>query len=211
MHITTVLAFVAVTFVAVATPGPDVILALVNGSRFGLRRAFAGMVGVLISDLILIVAVAAGLGVLLAASEFWFSVLKYVGAAYLAWLGFKMLLSNETLASMARRTQSEPERSALAIGLRSMVVAITNPKAYLFFSALLPQFVDPAQPQFRQFAELAVVFSITELAIMVAYALVGARGVRLVRSRYAHWLERVCGGALLASAFSLALARRGSN
>ncbi|BCG72402.1 amino acid transporter [Mesorhizobium sp. 113-1-2] len=211
MHITTVLAFVAVTFVAVATPGPDVILALVNGSRFGMRRAFAGMVGVLISDLILIVAVAAGLGVLLAASEFWFSVLKYVGAAYLAWLGIKMLRSRETLASMAQRTQSDPERSALAIGLRSMVVAITNPKAYLFFSALLPQFVDPAQPQLQQFAVLTLAFSVTELAIMVGYALVGARGVRLIRSRYAHLLERVCGGALLASAFSLALARRGSN
>jgi threonine/homoserine/homoserine lactone efflux protein len=211
MHITTILAFVAVTFVAVATPGPDVILALVNGSRFGMRRAFAGMVGVLISDLILIVAVAAGLGVLLQASELWFSVLKYVGAAYLAWLGFKMLLSSETLASVAQQTESDPQRSAFAIAMRSMVVAITNPKAYLFFSALLPQFIDPGQPQFQQFAVLAVVFSATELSIMVGYALVGARGMRLIKSRYAHWLERMCGGALLASAFSLALARRGSN
>lgn len=91
MHIVTALEFAAVTFVAVITPGPDVMLALANGSRYGVRRACAGMIGVLLSDLFLIVAVALGLGALLAASEFWFSMLKYIGAAYLAYLGIKMI------------------------------------------------------------------------------------------------------------------------
>jgi len=210
MSLLTVLAFVTVTFVAVATPGPDVILALANGSRFGVRRACAGMIGVLVSDLLLILAVALGLGALLAASEFWFAVLKYLGAAYLAYLGIRMIRSGGSFTNLTHASGAPRPESALSIGLKSMTVALTNPKAYLFFSALLPQFVDPAQPQASQFVVLAIVFSVTEFAIMFAYALVGARAIRFVTSRAATWLERSCGGALLMSAASLAFVNRAS-
>ncbi|MFB2603550.1 LysE family transporter, partial [Rhizobium phaseoli] len=73
MDIVTLLAFAAVSFVGIATPGPTVLLALTNGSRHALRRAVAGMIGAVLSDFVLIGAVAIGLGAVLAASEFWFS------------------------------------------------------------------------------------------------------------------------------------------
>ena len=76
MDAVTILAFAAVSFVGIATPGPTVLLALNNGSRYGVRRAIPGMLGAVFSDFVLIGAVAVGLGALLAASEFWFSVLK---------------------------------------------------------------------------------------------------------------------------------------
>ncbi|MFS2054425.1 LysE family translocator, partial [Variovorax sp. CT11-76] len=93
MTLTTALLFSIVALAAIATPGPTVLLALSNGSRRGVRGALPGMFGAMLSDFVLVGAVALGLGALLAASEFWFSMLKWVGAAYLAWLGVRMLRS----------------------------------------------------------------------------------------------------------------------
>ncbi|MDO8375253.1 MAG: LysE family transporter, partial [Polaromonas sp.] len=93
MTSSSLLLFAAVALAVIATPGPTVLLALINGSRYGVRRSVPGMLGAVASDFVLVGAVALGLGALLAASEFWFSVLKWVGALYLAWLGVRMLRS----------------------------------------------------------------------------------------------------------------------
>jgi len=93
MNATTLTVFALVALVAIATPGPTVLLALANGSRHGVRRSLPGMFGAVLSDFVLVGAVALGLGALLAASEFWFSVVKWVGAIYLAWLGLRLLRS----------------------------------------------------------------------------------------------------------------------
>jgi threonine/homoserine/homoserine lactone efflux protein len=87
-------------------------------------------------------------------------------------------------------------------------VAATNPKGYLFFSAFLPQFVAPAQPQLPQYVTLALTFAAIDLAVMLAYAAAGAQAIRVLRARGVLWLDRLCGGALLALAGSLALYRR---
>ncbi|MFO1217865.1 MAG: LysE family translocator [Burkholderiaceae bacterium] len=190
-------------------PGPTVLLALSNGSRFGVRASLAGMAGAVLSDFVLIGAVAVGLGALLAASEFWFAVVKWVGVAYLAYLGFRMLRSSGTLA-LPETTGAVGASSSRAIFLRSLLVAVTNPKGYLFFSAFLPQFIAPAEPQQPQYAVLACTFAAIDFAVMLAYAGAGARAVRMLRHRGALWLDRVCGGALLALAGSLAFYRRSS-
>jgi threonine/homoserine/homoserine lactone efflux protein len=208
LQIANVLGFMAVSFIAVVTPGPDVILAMSNGSRFGVRRALPGMFAVLLSDFMMIVGVAAGFGVLLAASALWFSVLKFVGAGYLAYLGIKMLRSGGGLSEALRTNADIPTGTSRSIALRSLIVAVTNPKAYVFFSALVPQFIDTAGPQSSQYVVLAIAFAITELVIMVGYALAGKRAAQLLRLDKIVWLERICGGALLASAGSLMLVRR---
>ncbi len=207
METTTLLLFAAVALVAIATPGPTVLLALANGSRYGVRRAVPGMLGAVTSDFVLVGAVALGLGALLAASEFWFSVLKYAGAAYLAWLGWRLLRSQGGF-EMPQGAGPQAGESGRAIFTKSFLVAVTNPKGYLFCSALLPQFIDPAAAQAPQFAVIAVVFAGLDFAVMLAYAFTGARAVRLLRRNAMRWLDRVCGGALLALAGSLALYRR---
>jgi threonine/homoserine/homoserine lactone efflux protein len=208
MNTTTLLLFSGVAFIAIATPGPTVLLALANGSRIGLRRSVPGMLGAVASDVVLVGAVALGMGALLAASEFWFNVLKYVGAAYLAWLGLRMLRSQGGLQLPA--DQAAPPASGRAVFMKSFLVAVTNPKGYLFCSALLPQFIDPAAPQLPQYLSIAVVFCALDFIVMFGYALAGARAARLLRDKAARWLDRACGGALLALAGSLALWRRGS-
>jgi threonine/homoserine/homoserine lactone efflux protein len=208
MNLTTLLLFTAVALVAIATPGPTVLLALANGSRFGVRRALPGMFGAVLSDLVLVGAVALGLGALLAASEFWFSVLKWVGAAYLAWLGVRMLRSQGGFEVPADGNGTSGDANARSIFAKSFLVAVTNPKGYLFCSALLPQFIDPAAAQAPQYVTIAIVFASLDFLVMFAYALTGARAVRLLKASATKWLDRGCGGALLALAGSLAFYRR---
>ncbi|MGN6778307.1 LysE family translocator [Rhizobium sp.] len=211
MHLTTLLAFAAVSFIGIATPGPTVLLALTNGSRFGVRRALPGMIGAVLSDAVLISAVAIGLGALLAASEFWFSTLKWVGAAYLAFLGIMMLRSKGSIDGALQASASQSKGTAFSIGLKSFMVAVTNPKGYLFFSAFLPQFIDPSAPQMQQYIVLGAIFAALDFMIMFGYAVFGSQAVRVLKSEGAKWLERACGGALLALAGSLALYRRAVN
>ncbi|CAN7512285.1 LysE family translocator [Phyllobacterium sp. LjRoot231] len=206
----TILAFALVSFIGIATPGPTVLLALTNGSRLGIRTACLGMAGAVLSDFVLIGAVALGLGALLAASEFWFSVVKWIGVGYLTFLGVMLLRSRGTLEVLHPGTGGSADPSSRAVFLKSFFVAVTNPKGYLFFSAFLPQFVMPELPQFPQYLALAVTFALIDFAVMFGYAVLGSRAVRLLKKSGALWLDRICGGALLALAGSLAFYRRAS-
>lgn len=154
--------------------------------------------------------VALGLGALLAASEFWFSVVKWIGAAYLAWLGLKLLRSQGGL-DLSETNTGRAEAAPRRIFAKSFLVAVTNPKGYLFCSALLPQFIDASAPQWPQYVVIGLVFAGLDFIVMLGYALVGARAVRLLRRRAVLWLDRSCGAALLALAGSLAFYRRGAN
>lgn len=208
MTLATLLLFVLASAVTIITPGPKVLLAMSNGSRHGVRAACWGMGGAVLADLILIGAVASGLGVVLAASEVAFQLIKWVGAAYLAYLGWKMLRSDAALVMPS--AQPEGARpGGLALGLRSFAVALTNPKALLFMSAFLPQFINPAAPLFAQYAVLAGVMALMNVMVMLAYAALGAQMVRAFRGAGLRWLNRACGGLLIGLAGTLALYRRG--
>ncbi len=210
MTLAILLAFAAVAFIGIATPGPTVLLALTNGSRYGLRRALPGMFGAVISAFVLIGAVALGLGGLLAASEFWFSVVKWLGAAYLAFIGIQMLRSTGSLGN-ALNDAPAGIGTPRAIFAKSFLVAVTNPKGYLFFSAFLPQFIDPTAPQAQQYLLLAMVFAAIDFLVMLGYAALGSQAIRLLKQSGARWLDRICGGALLALAGSLAFYRRAAS
>ncbi|MGV3571282.1 MAG: LysE family translocator [Ramlibacter sp.] len=207
MTASTLLVFSLVALVAIATPGPTVLLALANGSRWGVRRALPGMLGAVTSDVVLVGAVAIGLGALLAASEFWFSVLKYLGALYLAWLGVALLRSRGgfQLPGNPQALQAPGRRS---IFMKSFLVAVTNPKGYLFCSALLPQFIDPHAAQVPRYLVIGLVFAALDFSVMLAYAIAGAHAVRLLRASAVKWFDRACGGTLLALAGSLLFYRR---
>ena len=202
-----IVVFAVVAFIGIATPGPTVLLALTNGSRLGVKASLPGMLGAVLSDLVLISAVALGLGALLAASEFWFSVVKWVGVVYLAYLGIRLLRSTGTLQLPGEAMAGETP-SNRSVFLRSFLVAVTNPKGYLFFSAFLPQFISASDPQLPQYVLLTVVFASIDFTVMLAYAAAGAKAIRVLKAKGVLWLDRACGGALLALAGSLALYRK---
>jgi len=213
MSLTSLVLFCAVALVAIVTPGPTVLLALSNGSRYGLRVSCIGMAGAVASDLVLVAAAALGLGALLAASEALFATVKWVGVAYLCFLGLQMMRSrgNPTDLPSAGDGDAGPVRrrpAGVEVFRRSFLVAVTNPKGYLFVSAFLPQFIDPAQAQLPQYVILAIAFAGLDFAVMLAYAYAGACAARLLRSQAARRLDQACGGLMIAAAGSLALYRR---
>jgi threonine/homoserine/homoserine lactone efflux protein len=211
MSTTTLLMFSLVALLAIITPGPTVLLALSNGSRFGVRGSIAGMVGAVASDFVLVGAVALGLGSLLAASEFWFSVVKWIGAAYLAYLGVKLLRSKDGGLDLPELNAATGQASPRAVFAKSFLVAVTNPKGYLFCSALLPQFIDASAPQWPQYLVIGLAFAGIDFVVMFGYAAVGAHAIKLLRRRAVLLLDRMCGATLLLLAGSLVLYRRGAN
>jgi threonine/homoserine/homoserine lactone efflux protein len=172
-----------------------------------MRRSLPGMFGAMASDFVLVGAVALGLGALLAASEFWFSVVKWVGAAYLAWLGLRLLRTHGGL-DLSASPAAQAGASARTVFAKSFLVAVTNPKGYLFCSALMPQFIDASAPQWPQYATIGLVFASLDFAVMFGYAAVGAHAIKLLRRRAVLWMDRVCGGALLVLSGSLLFYRR---
>lgn len=206
MELSTVAAFALAAVVAIAIPGPTVLLALANGTRYGVRRSLYGMLGAVASDIVLVVAVGLGLGALLLASELVFSIVKWIGVAYLVYLGLRMLLSRGAL--LHGDPAADPRGTRRAVFLRSFLVAVTNPKGYLFVGALLPQFIAPDGPVLLQYVVIGTVFCALDFAIMLAYALLGSQAIRVLKRRGAVWIERVSGAILLGLAAWLAGARR---
>ncbi|MGW4483721.1 LysE family translocator [Amycolatopsis sp. NPDC004368] len=147
-------------------PGANQLLGLRNAARHGVGRAMAGIGGRFAAFVVLIGLVAGGLGALLAASAEVLTVLKWVGVAYLLWLGISSVLR-------ARREITQPpETSARSVITTEFLVAISNPKALLLFAALLPQFVEGAGAP-RALAELGVAYLLVELVVGFGYVLIG--------------------------------------
>ncbi|GAA4430355.1 LysE family translocator [Acidovorax lacteus] len=207
------LLFGGLALVTVATPGPTTLLALQQGARHGVPAALPGMAGAVLSDAVLIAAVAAGLGGLLAASATAFEWLRWAGVLTLAWLGWRLLHAPKSGADAASATTNQAAAATRrerpeAVFRRSFTVAVTNPKGYLFFSALLPSFVDPAAPLWPQYALLATVFAAIDGAVLLGYAAAGTAGARRLGPGIQRGIDQTSGLVLIALAAALALWHR---
>src|SRR5690606_37422960 len=165
-----------------------------------------GMAGAVLADVVLIGAVASGLGVLLAASEPAFQAIKWMGVVYLVYLGWRLLHADAPVAIPANGSVMRPDGRTLF--MRCFLVAITNPKALLFMSAFLPQFLNTAAPLLPQYLVLGMIMVVLNTCAMLAYALLGVRMMRAFDGGGMRWLNRLCGGALIGLATMLALYRR---
>ncbi len=184
------------------------LLALSNGIGGGMRRAGWGIAGAALGSAIVIAIVALGLGSLLAVSTWLFNALRIAGVAYLAWLGYRLWRSEpaDVGRALADNRASAPQgRRALA---KSLAVALSNPKALLFFAAFLPQFIDTARPQGAQYAVLGAIFIGIDILIMMAYAAAGTQAVRWLSRRSLRALNRSCAAGMWLLAGTLALWRR---
>lgn len=193
--------------VVTVTPGPTMLLALNNGARGGMRTAACGIAGAALSDLLLISAVGFGLGAVLQASELLFSIVKYVGAAYLlylAWIFWRAPVQRVN-ASTAELQLPPSGRTAF---IRSLLVALSNPKGLLFFSAFLPQFIQPTGGVFQQYATLAIVTALIDIALMTLYAFSGKQAMRALSGNALRWLNRGCAGLLAGLGVALGFYRR---
>lgn len=205
--------FLATVFVVCAIPGPNMLLIMSHGAQYGLRRTSATMGGCL-SALVLMLAVsAAGLGVFLQAWPTMFNVLRFIGAAYLVYLGVKAwsapVESNERADAGAEALAARPARPAATLFRNGFLVASSNPKAILFAAALLPQFIDASRPTLPQFGVLVATFAVCEVSWYLVYASFGTRiGATLKSQRVAKVFNRVTGGVFVGFGAMMALMRQ---
>ncbi len=182
------------------TPGPAVLLVVSQAMKRGFRPSLRGALGILTANAIYFALSAAGLGALLMASRTVFEIIKWIGAGYLVFMGLRMIVS--------KSVEQEPEQIARDDSFRqALFVQLANPKAVVFFTALLPQFIDAHGPVTLQFFTLGVISTVIEFPVLAMYAFAADRG-RAVYARHTRWIERIAGGCLVAAGLKLAATRQ---
>lgn len=194
------------TIILSVSPGPGVFSSISSGLHHGFRLGWWNGLGMQAANLILVGIVSLGLGAILLASETLFAVVKWLGVAYLIYLGVA------TWRAPARGFQDDPHdeaQTARDVFLRGFFVNITNPKGIIFFAAILPQFIDVARPQPQQYAILAATTFAVDLVVMMGYTALAAKVLRLMRDPgHLRLVNRGLGGAFVAAGVALASFRR---
>ena len=194
-------AFLAITVILFITPGPIVTLVIATGASQGVRAALTTVAGTSLGNTLLLTAIALGLNWVLQNAAELFELLRWVGAAYLIWLGVQAWRHAGT-ASMA-----------MAGGgvnfSRGLVVALTNPKTIAFFTAFLPQFVDPTLPAATQLTVMCTVSALLGALMDSGWAIASGLGrAWFIKPERARLLNRMSGVVLIGGGIWLSLARR---
>ncbi|ACP25885.1 putative transmembrane efflux protein [Sinorhizobium fredii NGR234] len=197
-------AFVAASALLLAIPGPTILLVISYAISHGRKTAGATVVGVALGDFTAMTASMLGLGALLAASATIFTVLKWIGAAYLVWLGFK-LWKAPVAGSGENDTEAPAAERPLRIFLHAYAVTALNPKSIIFFVAFLPQFLDLSRPLLAQMAIFETTFLALAAANAMLYALLASAAGKTIRKPNVRRLVNRTGGSLLIGAGLLSL------
>jgi threonine/homoserine/homoserine lactone efflux protein len=202
--------FLAVGLLLNITPGPDMALIIALSTQRGTRAGMTAALGVAAGAFVHIAAAAIGISAIIVASAFAFSVLKWVGALYLVYMGIQILRTS--IRTTMRQEQSQtlwpvPLRQIFTQGVLTNAL---NPKVAIFFLAFLPQFVDADAPsKVAAFITLGLVFNTTGTAWNIAVAwFAGIVGSSMGYARAKVWLERVMGALILSIGIKLAFAER---
>lgn len=200
------LLYLVFVLVACSSPGPAVLFVMTNATLHGWRKATYSALGNITGLWIMGVAAVTGLGALLNASEVFFNLVKYVGAAYLVYLGVRLILQKGIDLNETQGRFSPGEKSAGKIYVQAIGVALSNPKAIVFLTALFPQFLVVDQPLARQFTILIATLMFFSFAFLMVYALLAHKAkLWLLKPQRMKTFGRVSGiifvgfGALLAT------------
>lgn len=201
------LAFAAASLALLLIPGPTVLLVLSYALTRGRSVAVATAAGVALGDLIAMTASLVGLGAIVATSATAFTVLKWIGAGYLLWLGVKMLRSARTAGVQTLSLDTGGE--SRSVFWHATVVTALNPKSIGFFMAFVPQFITPSEPLLTQSVILVATFVGFAALNAIAYALLADKlRQRIEKPAVMRWLTRAGGATLVAMAALTASLRR---
>jgi len=160
------LLFILIASITILSPGPGVILTLTNAISYGVRSAIGGILGIAFGTFIVAGISATSLGVILATSSVAFTVMKYIGAAYLIYLGIK--LWNSPVKTIEEKNNNKKAKKLLF--LEGLTMQLTNPKAVFFFMSIFPQFVDFTKDYNNQFVIFVITYSSLVVLIHFIYA-----------------------------------------
>ena len=203
------LLFVAAGWLLNLTPGPDVLYIVTIALRSGARAGVVAGLGITAGCFVHVFAAAVGVGALLATSATAFTVLKWIGAAYLLWVGVKLLVARAPteVADLDSLARSQAPASLKKVFLGGFWTNVLNPKVAIFFLAFVPQFIAPEVPdKAMAFVLLGVLFNVNSIPVNSGWALAAAWMARhgAVR-RGMHWLDRAAGFMFIAFGARLAL------
>jgi homoserine/homoserine lactone efflux protein len=199
------LLFIIVAAITILSPGPGVLLTLSNAIRYGTMGSIGGIMGIALGSFVVAGVSATSLGVLLATSTLAFTLMKYIGAAYLIYMGIKLWRSPvTTLAHSVITTKSTLRQFA-----EGFTMQLTNPKAVFFFMSIFPQFVNFDGEYAQQFFLLVVTYSLLVLVIHLVYAYL-AKSMRfwLSSEKASRLMNRMGGGTFVFFGIGLASASR---
>ncbi|WP_424177828.1 LysE family translocator [Yoonia sp. TsM2_T14_4] len=198
------LAFAAASAVLLAIPGPTILLVISYALGHGRKAARATVAGVALGDFTAMTASMLGLGVLLATSATLFTALKWIGAAYLIYLGVKLWRAPVSLIEANADTENLPKERPLKIFLHTYVVTALNPKSIIFFVAFLPQFMNPAQPLLPQMLIFETTFLVLATLNASFYAFLASMARKSIRKPSVQRAVNRVGGSLMIGAGALA-------
>lgn len=183
------------------TPGPNGLLALTHGALHGSRKTLWTISGAILGFTLLMALCMFGVGALIKASVGWFTALKLIGGAYLVWIGIQVWrappIGVVTLESV-------PPAEGWSLFRTGFLTAATNPKSVLFYTALLPQFIDPGRGVALQFAILALTYAVTEFTVEYGFA-AAANGMSAWFARVGRRFNQLCGGLFVLVGIALPL------
>ena len=207
MSLDTLLIFVATTFVVVLSPGPAAIAVSAASASSGFRSSVPVVLGIAAANVVYFVLSATGISALIIGSSELFAVVKWVGVAYLVYLGLGALLSRSGPFSIpAGPRQGAPAHRQF---LKGFVLEMANPKALLYFAALLSQFIDPTQAVLPQFVAFGLLTLALDLLIYGAYGALGhVSGYRGLKPWLVRWINRSAGAMLLFAGAKMATLQR---
>lgn len=213
MSTESLLLFVVAGLLLNLTPGPDVLYIVTHALRSGARAGMVAAVGITAGCFVHIFAAAAGVSALMAASAMAFTVLKWIGAGYLVYVGLKLLTAKaesaiKLEAAHARSVDMNGRFDAKTIFLRGFWTNVLNPKVALFFLAFVPQFITPTiEHKALAFLLLGLLFNTNGLFVNIGWALAAAwlAGRAALVQRSMHWLDRIAGAMFIGFGIKLAL------
>ena len=203
MQLDTWLIYFAAALGLSLSPGPNGLLALTHGVLHGGRKTAWTIAGGAVGFVTLIALSMFGIGALLQTSLVWLTVLKWLGGAYLVWLGIQVWRATALRVELMALSS---ERGGWSLFRQGALSAMTNPKGILFFAAFLPQFIDPARDLLAQFLVMAFVFVAVEIVVEFGLALLAHR-IRPWLQRAGRRFNRVCGGMFVTMGLALPMTR----
>jgi homoserine/homoserine lactone efflux protein len=209
MELSVWITYFLATIILSLTPGPGVFSSISSGLHHGFRLGLWNGVGMQAANLILVAIVSLGLGALLLASETLFSLVKWLGVAYLVYLG---VVTWRSKTRGFEEDRDDHAKNAREVFMRGFFVNLTNPKGIIFFAAILPQFIEVARPQLPQYAILAATTFAVDLVIMMGYTALAAKVLRVMKDpSHLRWVNRGLGGAFVVAGLALAGFRRAAH
>lgn len=207
MDLSTWIAFFAAAWAISLSPGAGAVAAMSAGLNHGFRRGYTMTFGLVTGIWTQVLVVGVGLGALIAASSLAFSVVKWVGVAYLVWLGIK-----QWRAPALPLAADDGERAGVSrreLFVRGWIVNALNPKGTIFLLAVVPQFLELSRPLWPQYAVIALTLAFTDLVVMAGYTALASRVLRALKSPgHIKAMNRGFGGLFIAAGTLLALFKR---